>query len=298
MNVSSLKNSEVGLVDTAPARSSHADTPWIVRSLWVGPPLSEMEWACFASFVKHGARFELFTDDLSRQVPEGVILRDCREVLGSEIPRYGPQAGERAGSYAIAGDVARVRTLVRDGGWWVDSDVVCLRSFAPIDKGMQFAWQDTPGSTSPLGSVNVAVIRLPPGTPIARLLERRARMPWFGSPWESPKQRLRNFWRNKRTLANPYNVWWGMSAGPDALTRAIHHFGLTSHVLPHEAFYPVHYSDWRAMLTKTDDDLASMAKDSYAIHLWAEMYRDVGLSKGEAVRRSPWAASLLEGYRT
>lgn len=270
--------------------------PWIVRSLWVGPALSEMEWACFSSFIKHGARFELFTEDLSRRVPTGVVLRDCREILGNEIPRYGPQAGERQGSYAMAADVARIRTLLRDGGWWVDSDVVCLKSFAAIDDGVKFAWQDTPRGSNELGSVNVAVIRLPPGSRIAQLVERRSRMPWFGSPWEKPRLRLRNFWRTKRTIFNPYDVWWGMSAGPDALTRAIHYLDLTDEVLPFRSFYPVHYSNWRDMLTTTSDDLVRMAQDSYAVHLWAEMYRDVGMDKGAAVRNSPWAADLLEGF--
>lgn len=278
------------------SRDADRSTPWLVRSLWVGPPLSEMEWACYSSFVRHGARIELFTDDLARRVPRGVVVRDCREVLGATIPRYGPNAGKRAGSYAMAADVARIRTLLRDGGWWIDSDVICLKSFAPIDDGIRVGWQDVPSPDMKLGSANVAVMRLPPASVIARCLERLVRLPWLGAPWEPPLQRLRNGWRSRRTFFDPYDVWWGMTGGPEALTRAVHHFDIAEQVLPPEAFYPVHYANWRDTLTMTAGDLERLARNSYAVHLWAEMYRDVGMDKAAAVRAAPWAADYLEDF--
>jgi Alpha 1,4-glycosyltransferase conserved region/Glycosyltransferase sugar-binding region containing DXD motif len=269
------------------------DTPWTVRSLWVGPKMTEMEWASLTSFVMHGARYELYTDDLRREVPQGVMLRDCRELLGEELPRYGPRGGAGAGSFAIAADLARVRALYRMGGWWVDTDVICLKSFCPIDAGLQVAWEDL-GRFETVA--NLAVLRLPPRSHLARTLLRRIRFPWFGSPWETPIRRVKNFRHLFDTILRPYNVPWGWSAGPRALTDYINHYGLTNSVLPPEVFYPVHSVDWESILSMPPEQFTQLSSQSYSVHLWAEMYRRAGLDKGRAIRSAPWSAPYLSSF--
>lgn len=264
--------------------------PWIVRSLWVGPPLTQLEWVSLASFVRHGARFELFTDDLSRKVPAGVVLRDSRELLGSTVPRYGPRAGSGAGSYALAGNVARLTCLLRHGGWWVDTDVVCLRPFTSIEQEICAGWE-VQGHTA-----NVAVIRMPPGHAATRSLLRRAKYSWFGSPWESWWQRLRFLLRNPGTLINPYNVPWGSSSGPGALTACLDYYHLRQYIVDVPWFYPIRWQDWAQVLTLTTEQFESLRGNSYALHLWSEMYRRGGVDKNRAFSATPWAQQYLQDW--
>lgn len=268
---------------------------WRVHSLWVGPPMGRMEWMCMTSFIRHGAEFHLFTDNLERKVPSGVVLHDSRSLIGEKPLRYGPRSGS-AGSLAISGDAARMTWLYEHGGWWVDMDVVCLRSFEPIDHGMQVAWEDEPTDGSLSGCANVAVMRLPEKSRLARLLVRRLSRPWWGSPWESPGRRLRNFVHLRDTFLDPGNVEWGWSAGPHAVTAAINYLGLRDQVRSSRWFYPIHWKNWRAALELAEDEFAELATNSYTLHLWAEMFRGAGMDKDAAMQQCGWARTFLEDF--
>lgn len=275
------------------AEGSRLTTPWAVRCVWVGGPLSELEWACIASFVAKGAAVELFTDDISRPVPRGVRTRALQEIPGVDVVRYGPRAGNGAGSYAMTANTARLSALYHYGGWWIDTDVLCLRAFDAIDSGYRFGLEV---GTIDTGKFNVAVLRMPARTAVGRTLLRRARYPLLGSPWESLRQRVRSLIYLRDTLWNPGNVPWGWSAGPPAFTAAIRHFGLQSSALPISAFYPVPYEEWDRIPKMDSSDIKLLAEDSYCIHLWSEMYRRHGADKGQMIRNAPWAGELLEDY--
>ena len=270
---------------------------WVARSLWIGPALTALEWACLSSFVTHGAQFELFTDDLSRRVPTGVTLRSSQELLGRKTYRYGPRSGSHNGSLAMSADIARLRALQRFGGWWVDTDVLCLKSFAPIDSGFRVGWEDIDGEGGATESrVNVAVMRAVAGDPLVKLLLRRAMFPWLGSPWESSGTRLVNAVRRYQTVWDCGNIPWGWSCGPDALTQAVEFFGRSAELMPTAAFYPISWRDWRAALELDAADLVRMSERSYGIHLWSEMFRVNSVDRDRAVRSAAWAQPYLAGY--
>ena len=247
------------------------------------------------SFLMHGAVVELFTDNLQRKVPLGTVVRSCRELLGNSMPRYGERSGLRAGSLAMSADVARLECLNRLGGWWVDTDVICLKPFSSIDDGVKYAWEDT---SDPRNYVaNVAVLRLPRGSSIARALLRRTYYPWFGSPWEPFVLRLRHFkWLFPSTIRDPFNIPWGWSAGPEALTSAIKYFGLTESALESEAFYPIHPSKWETLLELSDSEFQALAQRSFAVHLWAENFRQAGLDRNSKIQEAPWAIRYLHDF--
>jgi hypothetical protein len=257
--------------------------------------MRRLEWVCMASFLRHGAEFHLFTDDLERKVPDGVVLRDSRTLIGRNPVRYSERSGKK-GSLAMAADIARMKWLRDNGGWWVDMDVVCLKSFAPIDEGTKIGWQRDPIDASDAGEANVAVMRITGKSPLARILYRRAMWPWFGSPWESWRERLRNFWELKGTIKDRGDVPWGWSAGPAALTAVLNHLGMRSSVLPSTAFYPIAYPDWRQILELTPQQLAELGRNSYALHVWAEMFRGSGVDTDASIRDCSWAQPYLEGY--
>jgi hypothetical protein len=98
------------------------------------------------------------------------------------------------------------------------------------------------------------------------------------------------------TLWDPWNVPWSSSAGPIAYTLALDYYGLKQEAMPPATFYPVHYSEWDRIPALSEEDFAAFAKESFALHLWAEMYRSNGVDKGEAIRKSVWAQPYLAGF--
>ena len=277
--------------------NARAPSPsWRIRALWVGPRMTELEWASLASFVHHGAEVELFSDR-PRSVPRGVIVSDASTLLRKVI-RYGPRSGRHAGSLAISADLARVTALKRYGGWWTDTDVICLKPFAPIDSGFRVGWETDTNTEPHRARAAVGVIRADRGDPIVNRLYERGHYPLFGSPWEHPLRRLWNVWAYRDTWWSPGNVPWGHTAGPRALTNALRHYGRLAEVLPREAFYPVRWEDWASIPKMSTEALHALASTSYAVHLWADAYAAASVDRGRAIAEAAWSAPYLEGFRS
>src|SRR4051812_19813754 len=97
----------------------------IIRGLWIGAELSVMERMSIASFLAHGHEYHLYVYDDVKYVPKGALVRDANEILPSSmIFQY-----KHSKSYAGFANFFRYQLLLQKGGWWVDTDVVCLKPF-------------------------------------------------------------------------------------------------------------------------------------------------------------------------
>ena len=57
----------------------------IIQTLWVGVTLSVMERLCLSSFVKNGHEVHLYAYYDIDNVPEGVTIKDGREILPEDM---------------------------------------------------------------------------------------------------------------------------------------------------------------------------------------------------------------------
>ena len=100
----------------------------VFQSLWIGNRLSSMELLSIESFLHFGYQYHLYCYQPIENVPQGVQVRDANEILPeSEIFLHRGIFG--AGSPALFSDIWRYKLLHERGGWWVDTDVVCVRPF-------------------------------------------------------------------------------------------------------------------------------------------------------------------------
>ena len=76
----------------------------VVKGLWIGESLSEIEIISIKSFQKQGHIFELFTYGEVKNIPSKTVVRDGNEMLYDE------------------------------GGTWVDLDMICIQPFIFNDK--------------------------------------------------------------------------------------------------------------------------------------------------------------------
>ena len=233
------------------------------QSFWLGPQISPYQWLSMQSFARHGHRYLLYCYD-RLPVPAGIELRDAADIL----PRgrvFFYRRGPGAGSVGAFANLFRYKLLRDHGGWWVDTDVICLGPELP-DAEVVIARE----SSTHLGN---AVLKLPREHPLAVQLFSEAD-------------------------AQRNDLSWGQT-GPQLLTRLVLGSVWERYVLPTTFCFPIspHHDDYRMML---DPELAGIAKSRIAgsplVHLWNEAWRRVNFNYFAPPLRGSLLSELFDTY--
>jgi mannosyltransferase OCH1-like enzyme len=231
-----------------------------IQTLWIGEALSPMERLCLTSFLQHGHDVHLYVYEEVRNIPAGVTVRDAAEILpASRIFRY-----REHNSVAGFANFFRYKLLHERGGWWVDTDIICLRPFTFEDEyvfGAEISYKQR--------IVNNCVIRASAGSAI---MERA---------WHTCDAR------------DPTTLKWG-ETGPKLLTQLVEELGLDRYVQGPEVFCPIPWSEWRKLAYP--DTKLKFPRTTRAVHLWNEMWRRNGVDKN-ALDAEQLYARLQAGLR-
>ncbi len=231
-------------VETSNDQYSHPqlDTNRVIQGLWIGPGLSVMEQLSIASFLANGHEYHLYVYDALKNVPPGTGVRDANEILpAASIFQYREQK-----SYAGFANFFRYKLLLERGGWWVDTDTICLKPF-DFPEDHIFATEICRGSEV----VTSGLIKAPPGSSV------------MAYAWDVCQTK------------KPELLAWG-ETGPRLMGEAVREFGLEKNVKPFMAFCPLGFAEWdRVLLPNEHINL----EESYAIHLWNERWRATGQDK-------------------
>jgi len=196
-----------------------------------------MERLCIRSFLANGHEFHLFVYDDVCDVPAGTVIHSANEILDrSRIFTY-------AGNGSVAGfaNMFRYKLLLDRGGWWVDLDIVCMR---PFDFSSEYVFASEP---SDRGEVLTNAI-----------LKSEAGSPFLEYVWRVCLEK------------DPSKLVWG-ETGPRLVTDAVRALGLERFAKPAKTFCPVSYREWRSFITP--DASLEFDADTWAVHLWHEMWR-------------------------
>src|SRR2546423_1207898 len=97
----------------------------IIQGLWIGPELSVMEQLSIASFMRNGHEYHLYIYDEPKNVPVGALIKDANEILpAASVFQY-----KQYPSYSGFSNFFRYKLLLERGGWWVDTDTICVKPF-------------------------------------------------------------------------------------------------------------------------------------------------------------------------
>ena len=222
-----------------------------VQMLWIGSRLSNLERLSMASFLANGHPVRLFAYEAIEGVPPGVELHDGRDVMPEDsVFTYADGFGK--GSPAAFANLFRYKLLLDHGGYWSDTDTVCLKPFdfageyvIGCERLPSHAVKD--GKTMRLA---IGVLKVPPNSPVMRECYAVAKE------------------------ANPRQVRWG-EIGPELVTRSFARHGLVSGALHPDAFYPLDWWNTRDLVTKPLD----VPAESYAVHLWNQLWAHRGMDK-------------------
>jgi hypothetical protein len=210
----------------------------VMQGLWIGHELSIMERLSIASFLANGHAFHLFVYSDVKNVPAGTIVRDGNEILpASSIFQYRDN-----GSYAGFSNFFRYELLWKCGGWWVDLDTICLRTFRFAGDYVIGSEPVADGGSHPISGV----LKAPPRSPLMQYLTEVCR----GKDRESLR--------------------WG-ETGPRLVADGVARLSLGECVQASGTFCPLGWYEWDRVLDPTAS--ISLEAPSRAIHLWNEAWR-------------------------
>jgi len=235
-----------------------------VQSLWIGNTLPELQQLSIRSFLAHGHSYHLYTYGGVDGVPEGTTICDGTEIFPSEnIFSY--QHGYGKGSYSAFSNVFRYKLLLERGGWWVDTDVVCLKPFEFSDSYVFATEYDKDGSIY----CATCTFRCPAGAPI---LEHCLQV---------------SLSKDRQTL-----LW--AEIGPLLLTDAVKQFELDRHCVPVDTFAPIHHFEFGSAV-EPHFDMSRLAHSS-SVHLWNQMWREHGTGPNRETPANSLYGILREKY--
>jgi len=217
----------------------------VFQSFWAGE-LSPYHKLSLRSFADHGHTFHLYTfDKTTLDVPAGIEVRDAAEILGpDEFFVYGH--GHGAGSPAAFANLFRYRLLAEKGGWWVDTDVLCLTPEIPAFETF-FAAEDE-------RLFNIALLYFEPGHPLmVRCFEEGRHM--------------------------GRDVRWG-ETGPYLFTRLVRELRYQDRAAPMDLCYALHHSRMTDILRPSQSErIGKQTKSSLFVHLYCASLDIRGVEK-------------------
>lgn len=239
----------------------------VIQSLWIGNSLSKVEQLCIKSFLDNGHKFHLYIYDDVKNLPLGTTVCNADDIIPKE-KIFTIKTGWGKGSYAGFADVFRLELLSKNGGWWVDMDVICLKKF-----DMQ---QDVIICSSYEGGygnlANNCIMKFPKGHPVIKYCMEEL---------------------NRTDLQN---MNFGL-AGPILIQKAVNKFRLNNAVVDYSYFNPIAWKYVGELVLGNMNIVGKLKeiirpflkpktlpgrrikKNSYSVHLWNEIWTNDGFDK-------------------
>ncbi len=216
----------------------------IIQSLWIGSRLSGQEILSIRSFLANGHEYHLYVYDDIGPVPAGTIIKDARIILDVEHAHR-----DRFGTYCFLSDKFRYKLLMSRGGWWVDTDIICVKPFN-ISDDYFFCYMNN-------NEVANTVIKVPPYSNIIINMDLES------------------------SLIDDH-LSWGI-IGSDLLTRTLRKpqfQPLQRFIHAPDAIFPIPHNKWQYIFFKEFSDIPSLiSSETYGIHLSNQM---INLNKQNA----------------
>jgi len=236
----------------------------IIQTLWVGNTLSVMERLCLSSFVQNGHETHLYTYEDIDNVPDGVILKDGGEILPEDmIFEYKDHK-----SFSGFSNYFRYKLLSDKGGYWVDTDIVCLK---PFDFSETFVFCSE--EILPLNQGNVHIGSCLIKAPKESILTKDAFETCMSKKTE--------------------DLVWG-EVGPRLVKEMVEKYNMQSFVKSPEWFCPIPGIAWQALIDPKA--VVNFGENTYAVHLWNEMWRRADVDKNQTFAPDSFYEKMKKRY--
>ena len=234
----------------------------LFTTFWHGRELNPISYTSLKSFVDYGHAIQLFTYENIKNVPKGVIVRNASDILpASELEDF-------EGRYANFSDLFRYFFLYKEGGFWVDTDVICIRDEVPSEP-IYMAYEVYDNS-----SIGCGILALPKNSDFGKVLANYVYDPGLIPPWDGDdtEHRIRisksyHSLRERRLNSGSYTFY-----GPTLLTNAAKHYHYTRFTRPYADVYSIGWGSWRNLFFNSNLTFECMDLiNSWAVHCWGSI---------------------------
>lgn len=252
--------------------------------LWIGNKLSPIEQLCMNSFLYHGHQVHLYAYADIKGVPSGVIMRDA-----SDIIEYS-KVFKHMGSYAVFADLFRWALLYDKGGYYCDTDVICLKHFDFSESVVIGIESEKCLTNSVLGFDGGLLSDKLTGE---MLYEAMHPLEW--RQWDSIKIKMKKL--IYRLSPKKYNaIGGGYTAGPTGLSNIYYHKGYNFKLQEKSKFFYISYGEWKRFIEPNGISFDDFPEISVAAHLWNEMWRRGGIDKYSRFDKDSFIGRAMEKY--
>ena len=236
----------------------------VIQTLWIGDKLTSMESVCLRSFVENGHQVHLYTYGHVENVPSGVDIKDGNEILSKDMIFFYKEHK----SYSGFSNYFRYKLLYEKGGYWIDTDILCVKKF-DFDSPYVFCSEEV----LPLGQSNThigsCVIKAPKGS----LAMKDA----FDICMKKDPEKLK----------------WG-EIGPRLVRSTVEKYNMQFFVKPPEVFCPIPGCHWHLFVNPKISFKPGV--ETYAVHFWNEMWRRNEVDKNSKFHDSCFYEEMKKKY--
>ncbi len=216
-----------------------------------------------------GHEVTLFVHSEVKGVPEGVQVRDAKEITGNRpvVFTYCVKNKKRIKSPTLYSDQFRYHMISKTDLIWADLDMFLLKPLQP-DNGYLFARGNKE-------LIYNGILSLPENSQtLADLIEFCE--DYYSIPLLEHRKRVIINLTLRKMIGFPVHVSrqrWGVW-GPQALTWFLRKNREDRYALPVESFHPFGYKDMSPLLLPDRETDERYLQDSLAVHLWGTWLRD------------------------
>ncbi len=236
----------------------------VLSTMWVEGPLSYMEQVCLKSALACGHHVVLYTYFDVTGVPEGVEVRDGREVMSEDYL----MKHKKKNSWALCANIFRYKLMKQGKGLWIDTDIYMIEPIYLREYKYIFGIQKD-------SLINNAVIYFDQNGPLADVLINFAAQQYIIPYWLPWRKKLRYQMRPLLGL-KPLplsDLPWGV-IGPRALTHFANELNLAHYAMPQDVFYPLPPKQAKLLFDPEADVDSFITDRTITIHFWNEMIKD------------------------
>ena len=252
------------------------DKSEVFQTLWVGSTFTDMEIISLNSFVKHDMVIHLYCYYPISNVPKGVIIKDARDIVPEdELFTY------KNGSYSAFSNLFRFVLLYKKGGYWVDTDFVCLKKINYSDRPYVIVSEPSEDYTREF--VTSCIIKLPKNSAESIL------------GMDIQKE-------HKKLILDGKITW---SSGPKTVDLIVSKFNLNKYVLKWSTICTCFCHHSKSLIDSTYNPFPQMITTMeripphmIGIHLWNECWRRNNMYKNDSYPEDSIYQNLRNKYIT
>ena len=224
-----------------------------VANFFWGGDLTPYEEANFLSFLNNGFNVNVWSYQ-KLTLPKEIVNRDANEIISKEFLTKFNQNFQKSNMSSFS-NLFRYELILKEGGWWFDSDCICLKDvsdFSKLANNQKFVLAlenpDLVGSSVMyINDKNIAEM----------LLDET----------------------NKRIKENNYKFFWG-EIGPYLITDVFKAKNLFEKTIKTEYFYKIKPEEFHILFDPdSTSSVQTLLKDSFVCHTWNEMFRKFDIEK-------------------